>query len=200
MLSLTKKKNSFPGSAVSGTTRILDAAVAAGVKQFIITASIVSLVALTDFWKEITISEKCEFLSTQSTKKKTREADEELTYTTALPPSLHIAYNPQTAEDALQPDAPVSSSTQSQRVSQIAPYAISSAPTRDLDVTTIHPSYVFGPLGSGQVYNSPATGSNQVHLRSHRWRSQIVPSASTIPRSALLRCTSTCVTWRVHTS
>ena len=32
---------------------------------------------------------------------------------------------------------------------------------RDLDVTTIHPGYVFGPLGSGQVYNSPATGSNR---------------------------------------
>jgi len=45
--------------AVSGTTRILDAALAAGVKQVIITASIVSLVATTDFWKEITISEKC---------------------------------------------------------------------------------------------------------------------------------------------
>jgi len=28
-------------------------------------------------------------------------------------------------------------------------------------VTTIHPSYVFGPLGSGQVYNSPATGTNR---------------------------------------
>jgi nucleoside-diphosphate-sugar epimerase len=27
-------------------------------------------------------------------------------------------------------------------------------------VTTIHPSYVYGPLGSGQVYNSPATGTN----------------------------------------
>jgi nucleoside-diphosphate-sugar epimerase len=47
-------------SAVSGTTRILDAALAAGVKQYIITASIVSLIATTDFWKEITITEKCE--------------------------------------------------------------------------------------------------------------------------------------------
>jgi len=28
-------------------------------------------------------------------------------------------------------------------------------------VTTIHPGYVFGPLGSGQVYHSPATGSNR---------------------------------------
>jgi nucleoside-diphosphate-sugar epimerase len=30
----------------------------------------------------------------------------------------------------------------------------------DLDLTTIHPSYVYGPLGTGQVYNSPAPGSN----------------------------------------
>ena len=29
-------------------------------------------------------------------------------------------------------------------------------------MTTIHPSYVYGPLGSGQVYNTPATGSNQL--------------------------------------
>ena len=29
-----------------------------------------------------------------------------------------------------------------------------------VDLTTIHPSYVYGPLGSGQVYNSPAPSSN----------------------------------------
>jgi nucleoside-diphosphate-sugar epimerase len=29
-------------------------------------------------------------------------------------------------------------------------------------VTTIHPSYVYGPLGSGQIYNAPATGTNQL--------------------------------------
>ena len=28
-------------------------------------------------------------------------------------------------------------------------------------MTTLHPSYVYGPLGSGQVYNSPATGTNR---------------------------------------
>ena len=28
-------------------------------------------------------------------------------------------------------------------------------------MTTIHPSYIYGPLGSGQVYNSPATGTNR---------------------------------------
>jgi nucleoside-diphosphate-sugar epimerase len=31
----------------------------------------------------------------------------------------------------------------------------------DLDVTTIHPSYIYGPLGSGQVYSSPASGTNR---------------------------------------
>ena len=30
----------------------------------------------------------------------------------------------------------------------------------DLDLTTIHPSFIYGPFGSGQVYNSPATGTN----------------------------------------
>jgi len=31
---------------------------------------------------------------------------------------------------------------------------------QDLDLTTIHPSYVYGPLGRGQAYNSPSKGSN----------------------------------------
>jgi nucleoside-diphosphate-sugar epimerase len=43
---------------VSCTTRILDAAIAAGVKQFVITSTMASLVATDDFWKEITITEK----------------------------------------------------------------------------------------------------------------------------------------------
>jgi hypothetical protein len=51
---------------VSGTTRILDAAVAASVKQVVITASVVSLVSKDDFWKEITITEKCEFSKKES--------------------------------------------------------------------------------------------------------------------------------------
>jgi nucleoside-diphosphate-sugar epimerase len=77
-----------------------------------------------------------------------------LTYIT--PP----AYNPQTVEDALQPGA-----------SSFLVYATSKGLAdravrdfkhahRDLDVTTIHPSYVYGPLGTGQVYDAPATGSN----------------------------------------
>jgi nucleoside-diphosphate-sugar epimerase len=31
----------------------------------------------------------------------------------------------------------------------------------ELDLTTIHPSYVYGPLGRGQVYNAPSSGTNQ---------------------------------------
>jgi nucleoside-diphosphate-sugar epimerase len=31
----------------------------------------------------------------------------------------------------------------------------------DVDVTTIHPSYVYGPVGSGQVYSAPGTGTNR---------------------------------------
>ena len=30
----------------------------------------------------------------------------------------------------------------------------------DFDVTTIHPSFIYGPFGPGQVYNAPATGTN----------------------------------------
>jgi len=46
---------------VSGTTRILDAALAAGVRRLIVTASMASLASLDDFWKEITITEKSEY-------------------------------------------------------------------------------------------------------------------------------------------
>jgi len=31
----------------------------------------------------------------------------------------------------------------------------------ELDLATIHPPYVYGPLGRGQVYNAPASGTNQ---------------------------------------
>jgi nucleoside-diphosphate-sugar epimerase len=121
------------------------------VKQLVITASMASLAASADFWKEITITEKCE-----SDNKKCRRADRELTYTTYPP-----AYNPQTVEDALQPTA-----------SALLVYTISKGLADravrdfkrahpDLDVTTIHPSYIYGPLGSGQVYNAPATGTNR---------------------------------------
>ncbi len=71
------------------------------------------------------------------------------------------AYNPQTAEDALQPGA-----------SSLLVYSISKGLADravrdfklahpDLDVTTIHPSIVYGPFGSGQVYHSPASGTNR---------------------------------------
>ena len=46
---------------MSGTTRILDAALAAGVKRLVITASAASLASRNDFWKEITITEKSEY-------------------------------------------------------------------------------------------------------------------------------------------
>jgi nucleoside-diphosphate-sugar epimerase len=35
----------------------------------------------------------------------------------------------------------------------------------DLDLTTIHPGWVFGPFGPGQVYNSPAIGTNRYIYR-----------------------------------
>ena len=122
-------------------------------KQLVITASIASLVASADFWKEITITEKCE--SCKTTTKKGGSILRADLYN-RYPP----AYNPQTVEDALQPGA-----------SDFLVYAISKGLADravrdfkrahpDLDVTTIHPSYVYGPLGSGQVYDTLTTGSN----------------------------------------
>jgi len=31
----------------------------------------------------------------------------------------------------------------------------------DIDIATIHPSYIYGPHGPGQVYDAPATGTNR---------------------------------------
>ena len=78
-----------------------------------------------------------------------------------MQPQSPIAYNMQTAEEALQPGAP-----------GFLVYSVSKALADrvgrdfkrahlDLDLTTIHPSYIYGPLGSGQVYNSPGTGTNR---------------------------------------
>jgi nucleoside-diphosphate-sugar epimerase len=133
------------------------------VKQLIITASIVSLVSTSDFWKEITITEKCEFSQLNQQPKINEEWIELTLYDRPPLPvcALHVAYNPQTAEDAFKPDAPaflvysVSKGLADRAVRDFK------RAHPDLDVTTIHPGYVFGPLGSGQVYNSPATGSNR---------------------------------------
>lgn len=74
---------------------------------------------------------------------------------------MHKAYNPQTAEDALKPDA---SAFLVYSVSKgLADRAVRDFKRShpDVDLTTIHPGYVYGPLGSGQVYNSVATGTNR---------------------------------------
>ena len=107
-------------------------------KQFVITASIASLV------------------------ERGEEADQELIYTTSP------VYNPQTVEDVLQPGA---TSFLVYRTSKgLADHAVHDFKRThpDLDATTIHPLYVYGLLGSGQVYNAPATGTNQLYLLAYR--------------------------------
>ena len=75
--------------------------------------------------------------------------------------SSPVAYNLQTVEEALRPGAP-----------GFIVYSVSKALADlsvrdfkrahlDLDLTTIHPSYIYGPVGSGQVHNSPGTGTNR---------------------------------------
>jgi len=71
------------------------------------------------------------------------------------------SYNPQTAEDALKPDTPAFVVySVSKGLADLAVRDFKRAHP-DLDVTTIHPSYIYGPLGSGQVYNTPASGTNR---------------------------------------
>ncbi|KAF8271941.1 NAD-P-binding protein [Lactarius quietus] len=116
-------------TAVTGTTRILDAAVATGVKKLVITESIMSLGTPDDFWKDITITEN--------------------------------SYSPLTREDALKPG-----------VSGFEVYSVSKGLSDltvrnfrqehpDFDIASIHPGYIYGPLGPGQVYDTPATGTNR---------------------------------------
>ncbi|KAI9508891.1 NAD-P-binding protein [Russula earlei] len=116
-------------SAISGTNRVLEAVLAAGVKQLVVTASIASLATQEDLWKQVTLD--------------------------------HKSYSPLTLEDALKPDA-------SPFVVYMVSKAITDLAVRDfkrahpeLDLTTIHPSYIYGPLGTGQVYHQAATGTNR---------------------------------------
>jgi nucleoside-diphosphate-sugar epimerase len=79
-----------------------------------------------------------------------------------LPPSLAcIAYNSQPVGEALQPGATgFLVYTVSKGLADRAGRDFKLAHP-DLDLTTIHPSYVYGPFGTGQVYHSPATGTNE---------------------------------------
>lgn len=77
------------------------------------------------------------------------------------PPSCPVpatAFNPQTAEDALHLDQR-SSRLQSQKLSHRAVRDFKRAHP-ELDLATIHPSYVYGPLGSGQIYGARGAGTN----------------------------------------
>ncbi|KAI0304279.1 NAD-P-binding protein [Multifurca ochricompacta] len=115
-------------TAVSGTTRVLEAALAADVKKLVITASMASLISLDDFWRDIRINE--------------------------------TAHNPDKYEDAFKPGA--TSFTVYSVSKALADRAVGDFKREhpEFDITTIHPSYVFGPTGTGQVYNSVATGTN----------------------------------------
>jgi nucleoside-diphosphate-sugar epimerase len=73
----------------------------------------------------------------------------------------NTAYNPLTREDALQPSATA------QDVYCISK-GLSDLTVRnfmqdhpDFDIASIHPSYIYGPFGPGQVYDTPASGTNQ---------------------------------------
>lgn len=85
--------------------------------------------------------------------------DFRLTYVTPIP---SLAYNPQTAEDALKPDAsPFLVYSVSKALADLAVRDYKRAHP-ELDLTTIHPGFIYGPLGSGQVYyDTPATGTNR---------------------------------------
>ncbi|KAN0127437.1 hypothetical protein V8E53_014774 [Lactarius tabidus] len=116
--------------AVTGATRILDAAVAAGVKQLVITESVVSLAAPADFWTDITLTEKSHSFLTR--------------------------------EDALKPSATgFEVYCVSKGLSDLTVRNFIKEHPNNIDITSIHPGYIYGPLGQGQVYDSPSSGTNR---------------------------------------
>jgi nucleoside-diphosphate-sugar epimerase len=77
-------------------------------------------------------------------------------------PCSRTAYNPQTVEDALKPGAPgFFNYVVAKTLTDLAVRDLKRA-RPDLDLTTIHPSYVCGPLGTGQVYDSPGMAPNRL--------------------------------------
>ena len=73
----------------------------------------------------------------------------------------NTAFSPLTREDALKPNA---TGFDVYSVSK----GLSDLTVRnfkrdhpDFDIATIYPSLIFGPFGPGQVYDTPATGTNQ---------------------------------------
>ena len=76
--------------------------------------------------------------------------------------SSPVACNLQTVEEAPRPGAPgFIVYSVSKALADLAVRDFKRAHL-DLDLTTIHPSYIYGPVGSGQVYNSPRTGTNRL--------------------------------------
>ena len=144
-------------------------------KRLVITASVGSLAS--DLWKDITITEKCKYLEralcalcggaslsqTQTRnkrKKKNTKKQKNLSWADSRF-SHPTAYNRQTAEEALRPGVnPFLVYTVSKSLADLAVRDYKRAHP-DLDLTTIHPSYVYGPLGQGQVYSAPTTGTNR---------------------------------------
>ena len=71
------------------------------------------------------------------------------------------AHSPLTAEEALSPGAsPILVYSTSKALADLAARDYKRAHP-ELDLTTIHPSYVYGPVGQGQVYSGPSTGTNR---------------------------------------
>ena len=79
---------------------------------------------------------------------------------TDLCPLPTTAYNPQTAEEALRPGTSILDVYCISKGLADAAVRDFKSTHPDLDLTTIHPSFIYGPLGSGQVYSSPGTGTN----------------------------------------
>jgi nucleoside-diphosphate-sugar epimerase len=75
--------------------------------------------------------------------------------------TYYAAYNPLTREDALKPGA---SGFDVYSVSKgLSDLAVRNFQRdhADFDITSIHPSYIYGPLGPGQVYDAPTKGTNR---------------------------------------
>jgi nucleoside-diphosphate-sugar epimerase len=72
----------------------------------------------------------------------------------------NTAYSPLTREDALKPSATgLDVYWVSKGLSDLAVRNFK-RDHPDFDIASIHPSYIYGPVGPGQVYDTPASGTN----------------------------------------
>ncbi|THH12526.1 hypothetical protein EW146_g7609 [Bondarzewia mesenterica] len=117
-------------SAISGTERVLQYALDAGVKKIVVTSSVATLSRWEDLWE-----------------------DSNLVLT-------ENDWNPQTWDEGVSPDAtPTEIYMASKKLAETTLWNFAKEHP-DIDITAILPPAIYGPGGHGQFIDTPANGTN----------------------------------------